>query len=571
KKRSDESLYLHRPNVAGLRAKPQGKDGLLATRRGHVEHFIETLDDRDLADQLALLRLTDAEDLEETLRARQRAKARQGKTHAGTNKFRQKAAPKPTSASSKNAGAVRAIRVVEDSSESESDVSTTDQEDECRRVYLAEAKDRENHSITPTHRDDAADHPIMSQKNYVIMELDLLPGESRAYWKYHPPGQWFKQAKPTAKINNETATLLFDSGAEVSIVDSTFAQGRTWIKITLAGAYVYYLDALVGELSGQEAILGMDFMVPAGIRLDMADRSLCLPDEVRFQLSGRHQLFNGNSRLITFDQHHKIPVAGSVEIAIRRSASDRQKLWVTCGEEWAPTAVKRLGSTQYLRITNVSERSVTLPRETRVGIWLTGDHVPRMPGFVSIGSRRYAEWQNLALQATTYQQAVDEVVGTATEPMVDRPQYEPPTKILSGRQEHAKAMIVLSASAKESTTVQDIAGEESTGSQPKEESRINTTEPKGETKGDREQPRSTELGGTQVEPKEQADDDMDDAVCYHEGGDNFPEDIENNMAVLPEVEDTTKEATIDDIQVDDLHATPEERERLRRIIWKRRH
>ncbi|OWY91040.1 hypothetical protein PHMEG_00040545 [Phytophthora megakarya] len=161
---------------------------------------------------------------------------------------------------------------------------------------------------------------------------------------------------------------------------------RTRIKITLAGAYVYYFDAWVGDLSGQEAILGMDFMVPAGIRLDMADGSLCLRDEVRIQLSGRRQLFSGNSRLITFDQHHRIPVAGSVEIAIRRSASDRQKLWVVRGEQWVPTAVKGLGR----------------------------DHVPRIPGFVSIGSRRYAEWQNLALQATIEQQAVDEVVETAT-------------------------------------------------------------------------------------------------------------------------------------------------------------
>ncbi|OWZ05764.1 hypothetical protein PHMEG_00022084 [Phytophthora megakarya] len=291
----------------------------------------------------------------------------------------------------------------------------------------------------------------------------------------------------------------------------------------------------------------------------MADGSLCLPDEVRLQLSGRRQLFSGNSRLVTFDQHHKIPVAGSVEIAIRRSASDRQKLWATRGEQWVPTAVKGLGSTQYLRITNVSERSVTLQRDTRVGIWLAGNHVPRMPGFVSIGSRRYAEWQNLALQATTEQQAVDEVVGTATEPMVDKPLYEPPTKILMGRQERPKAMIVLSASAKESTTVQDIAGEVSAGSQPKEKSRINTTEPKGETKSGRRSC-STELGGPQVEPKKEADDDLDDAVCYHEGGDIFPEDIENNLAVLPEVEATTKEVTIDYIQVDDPHATPVERD-----------
>ncbi|OWZ01761.1 hypothetical protein PHMEG_00026792 [Phytophthora megakarya] len=109
----------------------------------------------------------------------------------------------------------------------------------------------------------------------VIMELDLLPGESRGYWKYHAPGKWFKLAKPTTKINNEKTTLLFDSGDEVSIVDSTFAskvgcairqpkkknaymtEGRTRVKITLAGAYVYYLDAWIGELSDQEAILGM--------------------------------------------------------------------------------------------------------------------------------------------------------------------------------------------------------------------------------------------------------------------------------------------------------------------------
>ena len=44
------------------------------------------------------------------------------------------------------------------------------------------------------------------------------------YWKYHTPGKWFKQAKAVGKINNERATMLFDSGAEVSIIDATFAR-----------------------------------------------------------------------------------------------------------------------------------------------------------------------------------------------------------------------------------------------------------------------------------------------------------------------------------------------------------
>ncbi|POM74754.1 LOW QUALITY PROTEIN: Hypothetical protein PHPALM_8239, partial [Phytophthora palmivora] len=92
RKRSDESPleYLYRLNVAGLRARLQIKDGPSEVRREHVEHFIETLDDRDLADHLALLRIPDADTLEEALRSQQRAKARQSKAVYGSIKPRQK-------------------------------------------------------------------------------------------------------------------------------------------------------------------------------------------------------------------------------------------------------------------------------------------------------------------------------------------------------------------------------------------------------------------------------------------------------------------------------------------------
>ncbi|OWZ16439.1 hypothetical protein PHMEG_0009776 [Phytophthora megakarya] len=85
--------YLYRLNVSGMRAMLQIMNDPETIRREHVEHFIGTLGDRDLVDQLALLRLTDTEDLEGTLPARQRAKARQGKAHAGSNKFRHKSMP----------------------------------------------------------------------------------------------------------------------------------------------------------------------------------------------------------------------------------------------------------------------------------------------------------------------------------------------------------------------------------------------------------------------------------------------------------------------------------------------
>ncbi|OWZ06629.1 hypothetical protein PHMEG_00021095 [Phytophthora megakarya] len=66
-------VYLYRLNVAGLRAKLKIKDGSTKGRRQHVNHYIETLEDQDLAERLTLLRLTDADDLEEVLRARDRA------------------------------------------------------------------------------------------------------------------------------------------------------------------------------------------------------------------------------------------------------------------------------------------------------------------------------------------------------------------------------------------------------------------------------------------------------------------------------------------------------------------
>ncbi|GMF16977.1 unnamed protein product [Phytophthora fragariaefolia] len=133
KKRSDESPleYLHRLNVAGLRTRLQIKDGPQEVKREHVEHFIETLDDRDLTDQLALLRIPDADILEEVLRSRQRAKSRQSKTVYGSIKPRQK-----SPAAAAGTRAVRAVHVPEDSSDSDEE-SRSSSDDDLRRVYLA--------------------------------------------------------------------------------------------------------------------------------------------------------------------------------------------------------------------------------------------------------------------------------------------------------------------------------------------------------------------------------------------------------------------------------------------------
>uniref|UniRef100_A0AAV1TT80 Peptidase A2 domain-containing protein n=1 Tax=Peronospora matthiolae TaxID=2874970 RepID=A0AAV1TT80_9STRA len=193
------------------------------------------------------------------------------------------------------------------------------------------------------------------------MEIELAYGESRGYWKHYSPGKWFKQAKAVGKINNVKATLLFDSGAEVSIIDTTFARevgcnidesqrqecigigetpymtvGRTKIKVTLAGSLVYYFNVWVGDLAGQEAILGMNFMVPAGVRLDLADGALCLPEEIRIHLAGRHPAYGSKIQHITAkDQHVVIPVGESREVKIGIGGA-KMKLWVARGLDLGP-------------------------------------------------------------------------------------------------------------------------------------------------------------------------------------------------------------------------------------------
>ncbi|POM70816.1 Reverse transcriptase [Phytophthora palmivora] len=76
-----------------------------------------------------------------------------------------------------------------------------------------------------------------------MMALEISPGKSRGYWKYHVPDKKFKQSKAMGKINNKKATLLFDSGAEV--LQPLIIEGRTRLKITLAGSLVYFFDAWV--------------------------------------------------------------------------------------------------------------------------------------------------------------------------------------------------------------------------------------------------------------------------------------------------------------------------------------
>ncbi|OWZ17179.1 LOW QUALITY PROTEIN: hypothetical protein PHMEG_0008911 [Phytophthora megakarya] len=194
-------------------------------------------------------------------------------------------------------------------------------------------------------------------------------------------------------------------------------EGKTRIKETVAGSLVNCFDIWGISL----AILGMDFMVPDGIRLDHAHGSISLPDEVRIQLSGRRQRYNDKPSIVNLGQYLRIQSGESVELPLCLRTSDHEKFWVTLGDHWVPTIVNGSGKIRYMRITIVGDKVLILHQDLR--FWLAGDHFPRQPGFISVGSRRGIIWSGSDRRSP---------IGWygSGRPAMERPEYETPREIL---------------------------------------------------------------------------------------------------------------------------------------------
>ena len=123
-----------------------------------MDHFIDTLDNHDLADQLLLLRLGDVGEMEDVLREYQRGRSRQGKAAMGSSKYRQKGSAIPIPVPSKPTRAVRAIRVEAPSSGSESEPSSESEEELDRRAIKLAAKSDRQSPDRMSPRPRSADH-----------------------------------------------------------------------------------------------------------------------------------------------------------------------------------------------------------------------------------------------------------------------------------------------------------------------------------------------------------------------------------------------------------------------------
>ncbi|OWZ12759.1 hypothetical protein PHMEG_00014024 [Phytophthora megakarya] len=262
------------------------------------------------------------------------------------------------------------------------------------------------------------------------------------------------------------------------------------------------------RFDGPEGDLGIDFTTPAGIRLDLGDESLCLPDGVRIQLSGRRQPFSGNSKLTTFDQHGIVLVAEFVEIAIR----SRCRISRHCGLPDEIYGSRRTWGSRTWQI-------------NRIGIWLTGNHVPRTTGLPSHHRRNTDIKLGRSSGRTVGRQTAVRPTDRKLEEGVETAKTDvSPTITQRGDEDHRHG----GSSPKLEPTDPDHSAMEATKTdQGQFELGNRTGEPE----------RDSGPAKVLVKPDRDADDNRDDLFCfYHEGGDIFHEDFENHKAVLPKVE-----------------------------------
>ncbi|POM70726.1 Hypothetical protein PHPALM_12795 [Phytophthora palmivora] len=157
--------------------------------------------------------------------------------------------------------------------------------------------------------------------------------------------------------------------------------------------------------AGVDLILGTDFMISAGIRLDLYNSAAKLPDEVVVLLF--------RSLKDTDDQTYMLQTADGPTEAIcpsdrataafklrRKQPSElTHEFWVRRTDDWIPTIVMNAKSkATRVYLTSTRPTSVWCPAHFPVVIWLPHGMLPPEE-YVRLNSAKYRDWQVLAYES----------------------------------------------------------------------------------------------------------------------------------------------------------------------------
>ena len=128
-------------------------------------------------------------------------------------------------------------------------------------------------------------------------------------------------------------------------------------------------------------------MVPAGIRLDLADGTLVLLDEVRIHLAGPRTLYGSSMQHIVAPEHHLVlPLDRSAEIRIVNTQFN-VKLWAWRDPTWVSVLTTGMVRIKYLHLTYLRDNETTLDRGPALVWGMAANMVPRYSGYFSVGTQ----------------------------------------------------------------------------------------------------------------------------------------------------------------------------------------
>ncbi|EGZ24289.1 hypothetical protein PHYSODRAFT_260223 [Phytophthora sojae] len=219
---------------------------------------------------------------------------------------------------------------------------------------------------------------------------------------------------------------------------------RALVKITLGWEQVYEFEMLIMDHSaGVDVVLGMDFMIPAGIRLDLFHGTARLPDEVMVPLlksqSAEDDEPYGTQPSCGPIEDLYVPGREWREFRLPRQRLPRSEydVWVRRTGKLVPTVTRfRRGQPTWIRLTNITTTAAQCAKHDSVVLWVPHGELPRETGYARLDSNKYKEWQVLAYltsrdetlqgrECRLYEQWLAE-----QPPAVERRTYPTPRKIL---------------------------------------------------------------------------------------------------------------------------------------------
>ncbi|OWY97175.1 hypothetical protein PHMEG_00032360 [Phytophthora megakarya] len=185
---------------------------------------------------------------------------------------------------------------------------------------------------------------------------------------------------------------------------TTYITTHARVKITLGWSVVYVLNIWVGNVGeGVDAMLGMNFMHSAGVRLCIREGLAKLPDKETVVMYDDNPKSRGMDLPVCAEEsiHLRPGQDAIVRIRYGHPNPQRELVWAGRGKNWV---TKVLYSTRSMGDCR-QDQNVWIDTRTAVARIVEYRQFPGQPGFIRPGKARYEEWQQLIHECTVSRQA----------------------------------------------------------------------------------------------------------------------------------------------------------------------